>query len=435
MNTNIELRRWLAYGTGVGIEIGPADLTVVVARVRPSGVSVRTAAVIERFRERPAAEWGGEYAALLRKHNSAHLPATAVLPRRDVILRVLNLAGVADRDLESAVTLQIDSLHPFGDDEASWAWSRLGPGSVLVAISRRTVVDDCLRLFSEAGVRLAALTVSAAVLNPAVRMLAAPPAGGFVAFTESGGSLEAYGESAARPVFSAAFDVPPGRAWGLAAAELRLADSAEPVAISALLPKPKAAPAEFAVEAAPFPYAAAIAGACPLLAKPVNLLPAAMRSSSSRIRYVPTAVLGAALAGSVIALAAVKPVEDRKYMEALTREIVRLEPEARKADVLDRSVAAARARTQAIDDFRKRSQKDIDALQELTKMLQPPAFVDQLEMTRNSITLGGQAPQSAGLLKQLDDSPRFKGSEFTIPIVRANAGDIFRLRAAREGAE
>jgi Tfp pilus assembly PilM family ATPase len=212
MNTNIELRRWLAFGTGVGIEIGPEDLNVVVVRVRPSGASVITAAVVERFRERPAAEWGAEYAAILRKHNVAHVPATAILPRRDVILRVLSLPGVADRDLESAVAFQIDSLHPYGEDEASWAWSRLGPGSALVAIARRALVDDCLRLFNEAGVRLASLTLSAAVLNPAVRIYGTPPAGGFVAFTEAAGSLEAYGESEARPLFSAAFDLAPARA-------------------------------------------------------------------------------------------------------------------------------------------------------------------------------------------------------------------------------
>ncbi len=435
MNTNIELRRWLAFGTGVGIEIGPDDLSVVVVRVRPSGASVMTAAVVERFRERPAAEWGTEYASILRKYNVAHVPATAILPRRDVILRVLNLPGVADRDLQSAVAFQIDSLHPYGEDDAAWAWSRLGPGSALVAIARRTQVDDCLRLFSEAGVRLASLTLSAAVLNPAVRMFGAPPANGFVAFTEAGGALEAYGESEARPLFSAAFDLPPARAYALAASELRLPVETEPVALATLLPQPKQAPADFSVEANPLPYAAAIAGGCPLLAHPVNLVPAALRSSTSRIRYIPTAVLGVMLLAAAAALLAVKPVEDRKYMEALAREIARLEPEARKADVLDRAIAATRARSQLIDAFRRRSRHDIDTLQELTKILEPPAFLDQLELTRTTVTLGGQTPQSATLLKMVDDSPRFRGSEFTVPIARANNGDVFRIRATREGAE
>ena len=36
----IDMRRWLAFGTGVGIEMGAEDLRVVVARVRPTGVEV-----------------------------------------------------------------------------------------------------------------------------------------------------------------------------------------------------------------------------------------------------------------------------------------------------------------------------------------------------------------------------------------------------------
>lgn len=435
MNTNIELRRWLAFGTGVGIEIGPEDLSVVVVRVRPSGASVITAAIVERFRERQAADWGAEYASILRKHNVAHVPATAILPRRDVILRVLSLPGVADRDLESAVAFQIDSLHPYGEDEAAWAWSRLGPGSVLVAIARGVVVDDCLRLFGEAGVRLASLTLSAAVLNPAIRIFGAPPKGGFVAFTEAGGSLEAYGESEARPLFSAAFDLPAARASSLAASELRLPAETAPVAIGSLLPRPKQAPAGFSPDANPLAYAAAIAGGSPLLAHPVNLVPAAQRSSTSRIRYIPTAVLGVMLLAATTALFAVKPVEDRKYADALAREITRLEPQARKADALDRNIAAMRARSQLIDAFRRRSRHDLDALQELTKILEPPAFLDQLEVTRTTVTLGGQTPQSATLLKVLDDSPRFRGSEFTVPLARANDADVFRVKAAREGAE
>ena len=51
-----ELRRWLAFGAGVGVEIGGDDLNVAVVRVRPSGATVLGAAAIRQFRERPAAE-------------------------------------------------------------------------------------------------------------------------------------------------------------------------------------------------------------------------------------------------------------------------------------------------------------------------------------------------------------------------------------------
>ena len=62
-----QLRRLAAFGTGAGIQIAGPDLEVAVARVRPTGVEVLARITIARFRERPAAEWGAEYAALLGK--------------------------------------------------------------------------------------------------------------------------------------------------------------------------------------------------------------------------------------------------------------------------------------------------------------------------------------------------------------------------------
>ena len=65
--TNSDLTKWLAIGTGVGIEIGSEDLTVTVVRLRPSGVRVLGELTIPRFREQAAADWGAAYAAFLQK--------------------------------------------------------------------------------------------------------------------------------------------------------------------------------------------------------------------------------------------------------------------------------------------------------------------------------------------------------------------------------
>ena len=80
-------KRWVAIGTGVGIEIAGNDLIVSVVRVRPSGPTVLGAAAIQNYRERPAAEWGLDYAAFLKRFGAAYVPATVLLPRKDVIVR------------------------------------------------------------------------------------------------------------------------------------------------------------------------------------------------------------------------------------------------------------------------------------------------------------------------------------------------------------
>ena len=37
---SVDLRKLLAFGSGIGIEIGATDLEVAAARVRPSGIHV-----------------------------------------------------------------------------------------------------------------------------------------------------------------------------------------------------------------------------------------------------------------------------------------------------------------------------------------------------------------------------------------------------------
>ena len=135
-----DLRKLLQFGSGVGVEIGAEDLEVVAARVRPNGVTVLGRLEIADFATRPAAEWGGEYARFLKPLGLSHVSATVLLPRRDVIVRHLVLPGVSGKDVEGAIRFQLDSLHPYGEDEVSWGWSPLAYGAVLVGIARRSTV-------------------------------------------------------------------------------------------------------------------------------------------------------------------------------------------------------------------------------------------------------------------------------------------------------
>ncbi|MCX6637276.1 MAG: hypothetical protein NT090_19655, partial [Acidobacteria bacterium] len=428
------LRKWLAVGAGVGIEVGARELRIVVARVRPTGVRVLGSATIEGFRERPATEWGAEYAAFLKKLGASHLVASVLLPRQEVIVRPLNLPGVAAGDLEAAVGFQIESLHPYPEDEAASAWARIPRAAwVLVAIARRAAVERYTELFSEAGIKVASFTVSAAAIRSAIRLLATPPAA-FVTYHDMGGEVELYGESEARPLFSAVFDVPLERALPLALAELRLDAAQESLPLQRMLPAPRWAPPDFDLSRATLAYAAALAGACPRLAPAANLLPAQLRQTSSRAIYVPTLALGGLLAIVLAALAVSGALENRRYLERLDAEIAKLEPRAKRLSQMEGQIAAARARTQLLDDFQKRSKSDLDALNELTGLLSPPAWLNSLELTRAGANLSGEAEQAASLLKILDASPMFQNSEFTMGITRIGGAEVFRVRTQREGA-
>ena len=174
------LRKWLAFGSGVGISIegprGAEALHITLVRVRPSGTRTVDSLIVEDYHNRPAAEWGAEFNALLSKHGMQHVAATVLLPRHEVILRQISLPGVSDKDLDAAVSFQLDGLHPYNEADVLSAYARLeGSGAVAVAIARRELVEGYTTLFAEAGVKLAGFTASGVAMHSALRLYGTKP--------------------------------------------------------------------------------------------------------------------------------------------------------------------------------------------------------------------------------------------------------------------
>jgi len=427
-------RKWLAFGTGVGIEIGRDDLTVSVVRLRPGGARVRGELTIPRFREQAAAEWGAGYSAFLQKLGARHLAATVLLPRDEITVRQVSLPGVADKDLASAVRFELDSLNPYAEEEAAYDWARIGKTStVVVGITRQSTLERYSALLSQAGVKVASLTFSASAIYAALRLLSDPPAEGLVTLAESGDEVEIYGESPARPLYSARLDQPVERVRTLAVAELRLPPETEPAFLAEALPRPLAAPADYDASRSALVYAAALVSASPLPVLSFNLLPREQRQATSRLRYVPTAVLGVLTLLMLTAVLAYPRYADRQYLGLLQDQIRRIQPQARKAADLDKQIATARNRAQGLDNFRRHTHDDLDALNALTHLLEPPAWLNSLQMSRDSVSISGQTDQAAGLIKLLDGSPNFQGSAFALPIQRGQNGEMFNVRSSRKG--
>jgi Tfp pilus assembly protein PilN len=443
-----DVRKLLAFGAGVGIEIAAADLEVAAARVRPSRIQVAGRLTIRDFATRPAAEWGAEYHRFLKALGMADRSATVLLPRREVIVRQVALPGVAPKDLESALGLQLDTLHPYGDDEVVWGWSPLEHGAVpvavLVGIVRRSVIDRYVQLFSEAGIAAASFTFSAAAVHAAIRLNGGVPSGpgghpqgGFIALSRgAAGGVEVYGESPARPVFSAEFDLPPERAAILALSELRLPPDTAPRKLEEVLPSPAVNPVENDLSRNALPYATALAGACPWLAPAANVLPVEYRRFSSHRAFFPTVVLAGLLllVGGGMALYA--NWSQRQYLKKLDAEIARLQPRAERAAALDRAIDNARARTQLLDQFRGQTPSDLGALNELTRLIEPPAWTNSISLTRDSVRLSGEAPQAAPLLKVLDSSPLFTNTTPDL-LGRSNSGsgETFQIHSSRRAGK
>ena len=177
-------------------------------RVRPQGARVLGGFTVEDFQHQPAAAWGADYAAFLGKLGIRHVAANVVLPRHEVIVRQLSLPGVSGKDLAGAVQFQLDGLHPYNEDDVVSSWTRLEHSStVLVAIVRGDVVQRYATLFAEAGIKIAGFTCSAAVTYSALRLFGQAPPAEILAYEAGESGVEIYGESPAKPVFSAAFNI------------------------------------------------------------------------------------------------------------------------------------------------------------------------------------------------------------------------------------
>lgn len=426
------MSNWLAFGTGVGLEIAATELRVVVARVRPSGVEVLGAHVIENYHERPAAEWGRDYLGFVSQFGAGHLAATVILPRREVIVRVVSLPGVEPKEMEAALRLQIDSLHPYAEADAAWTSARIGKtSSLLVGIARQAYVDRQLELLTEAGIKVASFTFSAAAVHGALRLYGAPAAGGLLGLMETPAGVEVYGESAAKPVYSASFSDSWERAALIGRSELRL-EQVEPQELPLVTPQP-ARKAESFDQRHYMAYLGAIAAACPRYAMPANLLPESMRKQSSRLIYVPTIALGTLLILGLAGLGMYGRYEDKKYLELLNGEIKSLEPRVQRLQQVERRIAQNRQRMRQLDTFQSRTKADLDALKEVTRVVPPPAWLNTLELTRSTLMIAGESDQAVGLLKAIDSSAQFQNSEFVVPLSRVGPTEIFRIRAAREG--
>jgi Tfp pilus assembly protein PilN len=301
-------------------------------------------------------------------------------------------------------------------------------------------VDGYARLFEEAGVMASSFTFTAAALHAAIRLNGAARGSGFVALGYAGpGVVEVYGESPARPVFSAEFEMPPERAAALALSELRLPPGAVPMKLDEALPQctspPGPNPAEDGLSRNALAYATALAGACSRLAPSANLLPPEYRRFSSRTAFVPTVVLAALLAAVLGGAAAWSRIAERQYLAQVRAEIASLQPLQQRAAALQRNAERARARTQWLDQYRAQTRQDLDLLNDLTRMIEPPAWTSSVGITRDSVRLQGEAPQAAALWKILDSSGLFKNSRLDSNQPAGAGGESFSISATREGGK
>lgn len=431
-------RRLLQSGAGLAIGIEDGHLDVMVVRVRPSGVKVVGWKRFATVADRPAAVVGAEILQFLRELGAAHLAAHVLLPRDATIVRTVQLPGVPDKDLNAALELQLESLHPYADQPVCFGAMRVGKtGNVLVGICREELVDRWISFFTEAGIKLSAIRITADVFHHAVRVLRTPPEGFLSRMALAGDCVELYGESPARPVYSALLYAPSAHAIERAFSDLRLGSESAGHAgavedLESLLAGPETQEqAEIARQYLPL-YATALGAAGPFPRPSVNLLPQELRKGSNWAMVLPSLLLAALLSGMLFGLWLQQSWHQREYAQRLQAEITLLERQVAAGRRMDDEGERLQLRLQTLKEFRQRTQRDLDALLQLTNTIPESAWVNQLELTPDRLILAGEASQAGELLRLLDGSPAFAGSSFSMPLQRTGETELFRIQSSRE---
>jgi Tfp pilus assembly protein PilN len=456
------LSQFQRIGSGCGIEIRGADLHVVAVKSRRAGLTVLGSAKIENFRERPATEWGREYADFLASCGFAHVSATVSLSREDVIVRQVQLPPMGEKERASAVRYQLDGLHPFAEDEIFHAYAVLdadakGPSPVVVVVAEQKTVTHYADLFEEAGVAVAAFTVSASSLRAALQLRTDRLATPLLVANRNGQDLEIYGESDGRAALSVEFDlgaVPAGRALQLAEADLRLdrgqtavlvlsgepldvdpENALTPASVGEIFPVPVSAPADFDLSRDLQSLAAAVESACPRLGWGANLLPADRRRSDSRLVWIPTAVLAGLLALLGVGFLLRATIQNRAYAAVVEQRLTALQEVVDSAESNREATAEVRARISILEGQAARTLQDLRIVSEISSLLPGSAWLQSLTINDDGVRLSGEAANAAPLLGVLNQARTVQGVAFATSLVRRDDKERFEITAERGAAD
>jgi Tfp pilus assembly protein PilN len=437
---------------GVDCGGGAINLTALGRRFRRF-VVIDELRLPEPLNEDAAAKVAG----FLDRHRLREARVMACLPRQAVLVRFLDLPVEAEPQLAKVVGYQLSALHPYKDDQVYWDCAVVARDpkakqvSVMVVVAEKSRVNRCKQALQELGLRLSGLTLGAAALALLAEPLL-PPTALIVCGRSSGvevlsfrrGSLCATEEIPLEPSASAKerFD----REWHRALAALPVSDPATvPWFVCGSVPSPFS---DLLQGASPLPapklnlakrngsvgfewpaLAAAYAGLVRSNSSFINLLPPQERWQPHAGARPPVYALGATAALLALSLASHAWIERALYGRALERALRRLEVPAQQVRRQNQETSTLESRAAVLENLRAGNWQKLHLLQQLTKLLPDGTWLQQLQISEDTVEIFGYSNHAAELVPPLENSPYFSQVEFTAPITRDNQSrEVFRIR-------
>lgn len=441
--------------TSVGVEIRQDDLLIsCLQRNLSTGVFTHFVRVAD-YRSRSNAEVRSEIDRFFKSHRLSRENIVLGIPRRDLIVRHVELPVEVLDNLKQVVQYQVQSFEPTEEDKFcfDYALMKFKPGAkrlqVLVVMIRKSILDEHLKTLAEIGIRPAAVTGSTMALSnlfvqtckdteDKTFVLADLAKDGIEIIALRNGAL-VYTKAAA--VAGTMRDALPGEVEQ-AAAKIRLGpdevidrivlngddcvsvqqDLAGLAADSELMGDR----IRFEMTPATKPYVdqAAISlglAYTGMMRRPplkLNLLPTEMRIHQTRWAYVPSIVFGAA---AVVLLCgfAVRPIIQQKLLiEKMDQEIAALKPRVERIQALRSQSEQIEKKVSSFESLLRDRDLNLEILQDMTAILPPDTYLNNYQNQDGSITLTGISPSAEALI------PKLEASRFLKDVVQR--GQVFK---------
>jgi Tfp pilus assembly protein PilN len=321
--------------------------------------------------------------------------------------------------------------------------------SVMVVLAEKSRVNLYQQAFRELGLRLSGLTLGATTVAVLAKSLL-PPAALIVCGRSSGVELLSFREGNLCATQSIPLEPSASakerfeREWHRALAALPVSDPATvprfvcgfvPTAFSDLLqgasplPAPKLNLAK-PIESAGFEWPA-LAAAYVGLARStsINLLPLGERWQPHAWARAPVYALGATAALLALTLVSHAWIERALYGRALERVIRGLEVPAQQVRRQNQETSTLETRAAVLEVLRTGNWQKLRLLDQVTKLLPDGTWLQQLQISEDTVEIYGFSNRAADLVPPLENSPYFTQVEFTSPITRDNKNkEVFRIR-------
>jgi Tfp pilus assembly protein PilN len=432
-----------------GIEIGESDLVIATVRGTFGKMRLMNIHRLAGFMAGGEPERKQAIKNLLKKHRVPTSRVYLTLPREQGIVRQIELPADVRAKLPGIVKIQVETLSPWPVAEIYWDFSVEAPKKdqklviVTIVIIPRVHLDPWVAFFKSVGLPLSGAAPASVAHAHGIRALWKETTPTIVLRRET-----SYTEGiVVQGNHLAALTAPSGEDGAvpmslvsrlLSVAKLPSTEGTRLISCGQLpvvVEENPRLPIENAKPDATRDFGSISAALFALIpsAFKVNLLPPELRYRESQMRLIPALALlfVAILMGA--ALLSREPYQNTVYASQLNGEIKKIAPKVKEVADQEKELDQLTQRHKVLTSQLQNHDYVLETVVELARVLPPSAFLANYSYQDGALTVSGFAQSASEIQSVLENSPVFKGVEFTTGVARDPSGkDRFTLKMALE---